>query len=773
MSKKHSSWISFSAPLRLCVKIFKRKNLDFPCDDMMRLILILLLFLIFLVPGPACHKDLDGRPPLEDPSVPNDDDGPDEPGPVPNPDARTDAFRLFYRERAERTALSMNRFALAGDAAMGNTFLKVAIARDGNAWEVVPGPEGNNPFGHSTFATWKLYQAIGGRPLELTLIRMFEGLAFNQAVSGHPGLTTREALPGWTRSMDGIGGTVSRTRWGEAVALPVPYPPELEQEILEAFYEGVIFTYRENPEEFLFKFKPIDELGNFATTYVFAELDHEPPFLRVSDCCSSFMISQMGIWEGAYWGNHNSRDNFTDYALGFLAAFEAESTEGLPADLARAAGNAARAARRTGDSIVAHRNILMTVDEWHDYCTLTPAGNMNPDGEVEWQDLGSLASCQMAYAARAISSQGLGWPVPEVPLPGAIETSALRELFRELGLPPLPLPVMKCESLDDAFVGLGWGDMLAAEIFGVPLWEVAEVIALFFPDLFPGLLGGMMDDFSELELGAVVLCYYAQIVEEVELYAEARNTLSNLIGMQRILADLVYGLATDPRVIDVVGATAAEQQVRGAGEMLYKGAVYARLFGLDSPLADLDGFSTGDQHITYIESRLDMADTPYRPLLSDEEILDQVEARLAARLERSPWIIDRYRDRFGYTPPVRRAGDGYECVGPDDEWMPTENSRHECFQEFRLWFEAPLCVASPETLDCEWATLGCAPADLDDNGVVGADDQALFEGAWSAHGELAECGPENSWCHGADLDRSGILDGDDQGYMNAAQGCRI
>ena len=41
----------------------------------------------------------------------------------------------------------------------------------------------------------------------------------------------------------------------------------------------------------------------------------------------------MGAWEGAYWGNHNSRDNFTDYALGFLAAMEAAATPGLPADL--------------------------------------------------------------------------------------------------------------------------------------------------------------------------------------------------------------------------------------------------------------------------------------------------------------------------------------------------------------------------------------------------------------------------------------------------------
>lgn len=690
----------------------------------------------------------------------------------PNPDARDDAFRLFYRERTDRAALSINRFALAGDAVAANTFLKVAVAREGDEWEVVPGPEGNNPFGFSAFATWKLYQAIGGRNLELTLIRMFEGLAFNEAVSGHPGLTTREALPGWTRRMDGIAGTVTRTRRGVPVTSPAPFPPALETEVLDTFYDGVAFTYRENPEEFFFGLKPINELGTFATTYVFEELDYDPPFLRVSDCCSSFMVSQRGPWEGAFWGNHNSRDNFTDYAMGFLAAFEAESTAGLPDDLALAAHHAAQAARRTGDSITSNCNILMTVDEWHDYDTLTPAGNMNPDGEVEWQDLGSLASCQMAYVAKAISSEGLDWPVPEIPLPGAIETSALRKLLNDLGLPPLPLPVIMCKSVDDAFIGMGWGDILDIQIFGRPIWEVAETISSFFPELFPDLLGGMMDDFSELELGAVVLCYYAELTGKEALYTDAKNTLSNLIEMQRILADLVYGVALDARTIEAVGADVVEEQVRDAEEMLFKGAVYARMFGIDAPLADLAGFAAGDERVAYIESQLDRTDTASWPLMSDEAIYDQVEARLAARLDRSPWIVDRYRDRFGYTPPVRRAGDGYECVGPEDDWIPAENPRHEWFQEFKLWFESSLCIASPQTLDCAWAALGCAPADLDGSGEVDAADRALFDAAWAAYGEFAACGDGNGWCDGADLDGNGSLDGDDDGYMTAALGCR-
>ncbi|MFC1889946.1 hypothetical protein ACFL4G_09330, partial [Thermodesulfobacteriota bacterium] len=297
-------------------------------------------------------------------------------------------------------------------------------------------------------------------------------------------------------------------------------------------------------------------------------------------------------------------------------------------------------------------------------------------------------------------------------------------------------------------------------------------IASFFPELFPDLLGGMMDDFSELELGAVVLCYYAQITEKEALYADAKNTLSNLIEMQRILADLVYGVALDSRTIEAVGVDAVEEQIRGAEEMLFKGAVYARMFGIDAPLADLGGFETGDGRIAYIESQLDRVDTADWPLMSDQEIYDQVEARLAARLERSPWIIDRYRDRFGYTPPVRRAGNGYECIGPDDGWIPAENSSHEWFQEFRLWFESSLCIASPQTLDCEWASLGCAPADLDGSGEVDSTDRALFDEAWASFGESVECGDGNGWCGGADLNRSGRLDEDDREYMGVAQGCR-
>jgi hypothetical protein len=695
-----------------------------------------------------------------------------------NLQAKADAFKLFYRERTERALKSLNRFSLSGDCVAANAFGSASVARSGNRWEVVPGPDDNNPFGKTLFSTWKLYQAMGGRDLELTLIRMFEGIVFNEAVSGHPGLTTREGFPAWLRTMDGVNGTVTRTRSGTPLTPPVLYPGFLEREILEAFFGGVVFTYRENPEETFFHLMPALSLGSFAVTYVFDELNHDPPFLRQSDCCSSFMKTQKGPWQGAYWGNHNSRDNFTDYAMGFLAAFEAEATAGLPSDLALAAHNAALAARRVGDHVVAHGNVLMTVDEWHDYETLSPAGAMNPDGEVEWQDLGSLSSCQMAYVAHAVSGPGLTWPVPETPLPGAIETSAIRDLFRQLGLPPPPLPVVQCRSLDDAFIGMTWREILDMKIFGVPLWKVTELVARLDPDLFPALLGGMMDDFSEMMLGSVVLCFYAQQKGDLELLTASLRSLENFIELQGLLAELVYGVAKHPAVRQGVAAEKMQEQIRAADEMLYKGAAYARMFGFDSPMEYLNGFSLGDARTTYLEEYLKTGDTKEKPVLEDGEIAASIEARLEAVRDRAPWRVDRYRQRFpldsGTPYPVRRAGDGYECIGPDDEWMPAENARHEPFhlQSPGLWFEAPLCVHGTETLDCTWARLGCAPADLDGSGEVDETDGAAFESAWDRFGRGARCNRANRRCDGSDLDRSGFLDREDRAYMEAAQGCR-
>jgi len=638
------------------------------------------------------------------------------PPPTVNPNAKADAFKLFYRERAERTVLGLNRFAMAGDTVFASVFNKTMIARTGNEYEVVPGPTDNNPIGVSVFGAWKGYQALGGRDLEVTLIRLFEGLVFNEQVSGHPGLTCREALPGWTLKLDGVSGQISRTRAGGAVTPPVSYDSNLEKEILDRFYKGVLFTYRNDPWEYYFNFKAVDEPHHFSTTFVFGDLpgygfSSPPSFLRISDCCSSWMITKSGPWKGAFWGNHNSRDNFPDYAMGCLAALEASNTPGLPADLAEAARRAAEAGRRTADAIVASGMVQMTVDEWHDYGTLVPAGQRRPDGITESQDLGSFNSCQMAYLARALSSEGLKHPVPEIKLP-AVMTA--------------------CRSIDDALLGASWGDIL----------KFAEWFHGVLPELFKKLTSSMRDDVRELMLSAAGLCQYARIKNQNDLYNGARNTLWNMIRLVRLLKD---------------------------EEGVYLSALYARMFDMESPLDHLGGFGIGNGKIDEIESKLGVNDTTPAPLLTDEQIQDRVTGFLA---KQESWIRERYQNRFGSTTPVRRSGEGYECMGPDGRWMTTENPRHVRLEKTPFWREMSLCNVSPHTLDCSWAKRGCAPADLDASGVVNSSDLTLFNGRWEHFGGGAACDSANGGCNGADLDGNGVLNDDDRNFMTAAQGCR-
>jgi hypothetical protein len=103
--------------------------------------------------------------------------------------------------------------------------------------------------------------------------------------------------------------------------------------------------------------------------------------------------------------------------------------------------------------------------------------------------------------------------------------------------------------------------------------------------------------------------------------------------------------------------------------------------------------------------------------------------------------------------------------------MPTGNPRHLWFGDIQLWKEIPLCSLAPQTLDCSWARLGCAPADLDGSGSVDAADIAVFDYLWNLFGSNTTCSAGNGWCDGADLDRNGALDNDDRAFMAAARGC--
>jgi hypothetical protein len=714
-----------------------------------------LAMLVALIACSGCSDDSDGAPAVDGPVVvpPKQcwSDPSTEPVAEPNPSARADGFRLFYRERSERILRSVNRFALGGDVTMASFFGRSAVAKNGDSYEVVLGPNDNMPMGMSLQATYRLYQALGGRNFELTLIRMLRGAAFNEAVSGHPGLTTREALPGWTRIVDGHTNTVTRTRLGEPIATMAPAAPELEQEIIQQFYQGDAFTYRENPQEFFFQLMPLHETGPFAVTYVFSELDASPAVLRQSDCCSSFIRSERGPWAGAWWGNHNSRDNFTDLAMGFLTAMDIERLACVPDDLREAAATAAESGRRTGDRIILDGNVLTTVDEWHDYDTLTAAGWKNPDGEQESQDLGTFDSCAMIYLAHAISSDGLRAPVSPTPNPGEKAVSYVGTILKLMNFPSDETPET-CNSIDEAFGGTTWKDLAGPKL--------DELLTGLGPDLVLGLVDSASDDFAEMMMAPIGLATYANMTGDRALYREAISTLEHQMEFQQSLADYVYADGDPDRIARVE-------------QLQYMVGVYARMFRLDSPLSLITGFRRGEDHLDHLEAPLQLEDTEPEPLISDEEIVARVEARLEAITERALWRVERYRERFGSTPPVRRAGDGYEAIQLNGEWGPVENPRHRVFGfgSIDLWFEAALCMDNPQTLDCSWARLGCGHGDLDGNGSVDEQDIAVFESIGAAFPSDATCSDDNGWCDRADLDQSGLIDEDDRAFLVAAEGC--
>ena len=125
---------------------------------------------------PAASADVSTRPPIAD--------GDDRRPPVADADAAARAFRLFYRERVERAAIAFNRFGMVGDTAMATPIGRVQVKHDGSSYEIVPGPVDNNSIGTSAFNAYQAYRVFRSRTLELTLVRMFEGLSFIEEVTG-------------------------------------------------------------------------------------------------------------------------------------------------------------------------------------------------------------------------------------------------------------------------------------------------------------------------------------------------------------------------------------------------------------------------------------------------------------------------------------------------------------------------------------------------------------------------------------------------------------
>ncbi len=679
------------------------------------------------------------------------------PDPWQNASARADAFRLFYKERVGRVVRSHNRYSLINDAVPAMTLGATFVAHHGDDWEIEAHPKDNNEIGQSAFNAWQAYQVFRTRDLALTLIRMFEGMVIGGSASGHPGITSREWQPGWTLTIDGTaGGTITRTHDGHAVDPGESFPPALESEIASTFFSDGRFTYRVDPTETYFTAEPLFAMGSYAITFVFSGL---PNFLRISDCCSSFMVSQLGAYTGYFWGNHDSRDNFPDHAIGYLAARECAADPSVDADLHASCVRAAAVGRAVGDAVVGHGYNLMTVGETTPYDQLIVAGAVRPDGSVEDQDLGSMNSCQMSYMAKALSSAGLQSPVEIVEVPGSYEVLLLQIIFDLLGLPP-PTIVPTCKHLDDAYFGLSWGDLLRLEVNGTPVFDVLDDLLAADANAWLPIFHQLVDALEQPERSARALVSYGRQTANESVTAAAQATLSQIAEVHRRAAQAIFDWAT--------GAGANPGEASWSSRQLYQAAMVAVPFGVGGASYAVADFGPGLTDAQGYESALTRGESAPWGLLTDAQIQANIDAELASS---HPWNQERYAARFPDGPPLRRAGDHYEAVGADGEFHAIPNVSHQWFGGVDLLREAPLCVLSPSALDCTWAVLGCARPDLDGSHAVDGADTTAFQAAWSIYGPSATCDAGNDWCGGADLDRSGTLAADDQAFMSAAQGC--
>ncbi len=672
--------------------------------------------------------------------------------------SRTQGFQFFYRERVLRQLEIVNRLGMAGDVGFAVAIAHMEVAKSGNAWEVVVGPKDNNPMGRMTYEIAQTYRALGGRELELTLIRMFEGLVFLEQVSGHWGLTSRMAVPGYDVHIDGTTQSISRTRDGAPIASPAQFSSTLEQEILRTFFANTTFDYWLDPARMYPNRHAVNRMSDYAITYVFSE---PPKFLRVSNCCASYIVSQAGAWRGAYWSNHNSRDNFSDLMIGYMAAKDLLTLPNLPLDLRTAATHAAAAGTSVGNRVVSDGFRLMTVSEYKDYNELIPGGSTRPDLREVTQDLGTLNDCFMGYLAVAMSAPGLDTPVPELTLNDSANGLAIRALLQSLGVNAGSSGgSTTCKSLDTAFGGGTWEEFLASEVNDRSWSEVALTLAAAYPETIAGPVSGAMDDFQNMELGAIALVYYAEMSGKAALRQEALTALDHILTFHRVLSDILIASAQGD-----AGTIASAQMHR------YKAAVIAANVGLPVPVADLANLAYAENEMARREGWQQLGDTAPLPLLTSADIAAAIQAELTNEAGDAPWIVERYNNRFASGPPIRPAGDGYEVVNLAGQWQSVPNGRHVHYGESRFAFEIPACNHSPDQLSCSWARLGCVAADVDNSGTVDAADTTLFELRRTSYTNT-QCTPENHWCGGADLDRNFTVNNDDAAFLRAAQGCR-
>jgi hypothetical protein len=682
------------------------------------------------------------------------DVAPDVVTPPGTDESRARAFKLFYRERMDRVLVAYNRYSLFGDVGFGLAVGRAQVARDGDSYDIIVGPQDNNLMGTPLRSVWHAWRHFRTRTAELTLIRMLRGLEFFEAVTGHPGLTSRMALTGWTLDIDGVAKTVKRSRGGVEVASPLTTDAALEAEMIATFFDGMQMKYRMDPKDTYLTFLPGWDPVDYAITLSMPDL---PDFIRISDCCATlFRTPEGNPWADSWWSNHNSRDNFPDIALGLLAAEEAQAFGETPAAVREIAARVTSAGVRVADLIEANGGNIMTVDEYHPYSEIVVSGVVRPHGLVESEDLGSMASCPMALLSRALSTEGLSAEPEDVFLPGTQELLIERD-YPGLIECPFEQP-RRCVSIDDAICGLPWARMDELKVFDQPIFELAEELEAGAAE---ALLGAFQNDFDDIAEAMVTLQALLAVKGQGALAAEARDSVGNLTNLMRRFADVIYG------------ALKPEKQA----DQRYAAAIFDGLAGRDVVMADVGTFEPEETYMARAEALLDFPVGVPAKLHTDEELLKMITDGLANLEDKSgPGRSEAIRKRYAATypdgkPPVRRAGDAYEARQGQGPWVPAERPHHVGTGGLHLMEAVILCTTAPHLLDCSWAAIGCAPADFDNSGTVDAADSALFEAAFAAAGAGAVCRSASQPCGGADLDASGALDASDRAFMAAAQGC--
>ncbi len=721
--------------------------------------------------GPDMGANVEDQGRAADVAVPDDggtfedvgnDAGPDlgayEPTPVPEPpdetatdESRARGFKLYYAERVNRLLTAYNRFHLTGDVTFGTTIRSIKIARQGDDWEVIAGPSDNNQIGTTVWNVYNAYRVFGTRELELTLVRMLNGLTFYEAATGHPGMTSREVYPGWTRVVDGAAGSSALTRFGAPVTPPTQYSPGLRQELAQTFWSGTTFTYRENPEEFMFSFFPAWDPGKYAKSISFYKL---PKLIMSSECCSSLVrVPDDKPWAGAYWGNHNSRDNFPDIGLGFLAAKLAAEDTSLSADVRAAAAQAVEAGKRVGDLVLENDTAIITVSDVGDYDTFEVSGTIRPHGEPEIQDLGSMGACPMAFLAQAMSSEGLeGAPAEGIPLPYSID----KELFSNRAIQnalTCPIPdEPRCVNYDDGYCSRTWGEFGSIRWQGTPFLEYLEENQA----IAKVVLSSWQNDYDDVVEATMAVYHYAAATGDAARIEEARRAVFHATELQLKFAELAYP---------------DEEDAARRDGYRFRAALYRAEANLPVDEAFFFDFARPEQDSAGLERLLTLPDSGPAPLMTEAEIA----AKIQENLDRTTLdhVIDRYETTYPDGPPIRRTADGYEASGtPLTElpWTEVEVPRHHDVGWYRFLDAVVLCEQAPQWVSCDWAKIGCEPVDVDGTGTVNeADVVAIEQAVTNSAGRT--CDAQNAWCDGADLDRSGTADGSDVAFAQAAEGC--